>query len=331
MPTTVIQSRNPRSLIERYFLLIALVFAMTAIWWPGGFTWSASAIRPMLGVIMFGMGVTVQPRDFLHVRDNLKAVGLGVATQYLVMPIAAVGLSELFGLSEPLLIGFVLLGACPGGTASNVMTYLARGHVALSVAMTLCSTLLSPLLTPMIVYSLVGHRLAVPFWPMVLSIGWVVLLPVLAGVLVRWCARGYSRWLLRIFPSVSMLLIIWVIAIVLGLNQGKLLSLPVLVALVVVLHNLTGLLLGYLAGWLMGCNRADCRTLALEVGMQNSGLGVALAGEFFAAAPLVALPSALFSLWHNISGIVFASLCRLGSADGSEPSCDPNVIEAEDQ
>jgi len=299
--------KNP---IERNFLLIALGFSALALFLPGLFVWAKPGIRVLLGIIMFGMGITLRPVDFVLVWKNRKAVAFGVVAQYLCMPALAFILAHLFRLDTGLMLGFVLLGACPGGTASNVISYLANGNVALSVSMTLCSTLLSPLLTPAIVYALMGHRLNIPFLPMMLSIVWIVILPIIAGLLVRNGFKKVENTLLNIFPSISILTIAFVIAIVVALNREHLLELHLIVLAVVVLHNVLGLCAGYCAGKLAGCNTRDARTIAIEVGMQNSGLGVALATKFFAVYPLAALPSALFSLWHNVSGISLATVWR---------------------
>lgn len=293
--------------IEKYFLLIALLLCGIALVQPGIFTWSTSYIRYMLGLIMFGMGVTLQPSDFVDVLRKKRLVAVGVLTQFIAMPLFAFMLCSIARSDDAVLLGFVLLGSCPGGTASNVITYLARGNVALSVSMTVVSTLLSPLLTPLFVQLYAGSRVDIPVGPMLISISTMILLPVACGVLVRTYLKTFADRLLHIFPPLSILLISWIIAIVIGLNRERLLDFPVMIGLLVIAHNLLGLTAGYFTGRLCGANRRDSRTLAIEVGMQNSGLSVALATRLFAAMPVAALPGALFSLWHNLSGIGIAA------------------------
>lgn len=293
--------------IERNFMPIAIAICVVALFVPGVFVWSKPYIRFLLGVIMFGMGVTLRPHDFKEVLVRKKLVATGVAAQFVCMPLLAFILCVLFRVDKEVLLGFVLLGSCPGGTASNVITYLARGNVALSVSMTVVSTLLSPLLTPVLVQLYAGAKVDVPVGPMLVSICTMVLIPVIAGVAVRTYLYRASDRLLGIFPPLSILCISWIIAIVIGLNRERILDMPWLIAGLVVAHNLLGMGAGYLVGRLFGADQRDSRTMAIEVGMQNSGLSVALATRFFAAMPLAALPGALFSLWHNLSGIGIAT------------------------
>lgn len=293
--------------IENNFIVIALALCGLALLVPSAFIWSKSYIRFLLGVIMFGMGITLRPENFKDVLRKKRLVAVGVTAQFICMPLLAYLLSILCHVDKAVLLGFVLLGACPGGTASNVITYLARGNVALSVSMTVVSTLLSPLMTPMLVALYAGARVDVPVVPMLLAICTMVLLPVVAGVAVRASLSQATDRLLGIFPPLSILCISWIIAIVIGLNRDRILDLPLLIAGLVVAHNLLGMAAGYLAGRLFGAEGRDARTLAIEVGMQNSGLSVALATRFFPAMTLTALPGALFSLWHNLSGIGIAT------------------------
>ena len=288
-------------------MLIALALCVVAMFSPGVFIWSKPYIRFLLGIIMFGMGITLRPENFKDVLRKKRLVAIGAAAQFICMPLLAFLLCTVCHAEKEVLLGFVLLGSCPGGTASNVITYLARGNVALSVSMTVVSTLLSPLLTPLLVQLYAGAKVDVPVGPMLVDISTMVILPVLSGVAVRtWLSRATDR-LLGIFPPLSILCISWIIAIVIGLNRERIMALPWLIAGLVVAHNLLGMGAGYLVGRLFGANRRDSRTMAIEVGMQNSGLSVALATRFFASMPLAALPGALFSLWHNLSGIGIAT------------------------
>jgi BASS family bile acid:Na+ symporter len=224
------------------------------------------------------------------------------------MPLLAVGISLVLGLPAEAVIGMVVVGACPGGTASNVIAYLARANVPLSVTMTLASTCLAPLLTPAIIYLLLERQVEMDFRAMVVSVFWIVVFPLVDGLILRRIFRKRLEPLLRFFPSLSIAVIALLIACIIGLNQQTLLALPALVLVAVILHNGLGLTIGYWLARLGRCSKRDARTLAIEVGMQNSGLGVALAVKYFGAAS--ALPGALFSLWHNISGVFFAKRWR---------------------
>jgi len=291
-------------MVKRYFLIIALIFSSIALIFPPLFTWGKGSIPYLLGVIMFGMGLTLEGSDFIRVWTNRISVILGVCAQYTIMPLLAWMLSWIFNLSEPVMIGMVLLGACPGGTASNVIVYLSRGNVALSVTMTLLSTLVAPLVTPSLVLLFVGEMIHVPFWNMVMTVFWIVVLPIIGGALIRHFFQTWIGPILHIFPQVSMMTIAFVIGVIMGLNQKTILQFPMLIILAVILHNVLGLSFGYLIGKIFSRDVKDQRAIAIEVGMQNSGLAVSLATTFFTAQS--ALPGALFSLWHNLSGIGLA-------------------------
>ncbi len=294
--------------IERHFLLLAVVLSVLAFIEPTLFVWLKPHIALCLGIIMFGMGLTLEFKDFKAAIKNYKAVGLGVLMQYTIMPALAVVISTFMGLPQEILIGMVVVGACPGGTASNVIAHLAKANVALSVTMTLISTCLAPILTPAIIYVLLNQQIEIPFLPMVKSVFWIVIFPLVDGLVLRRLLRKKLDPVIHVFPTISILVIALLIACIIGLNHDTLATFPVLVFVAVVLHNLGGLVTGYGVGKVAGLPRKDCLTLAIEVGMQNSGLGVALATKYFSAAS--ALPGALFSLWHNISGVIFANRSR---------------------
>ena len=263
-------------------------------------------INPLLGVIMFGMGLTLKAQDFRIVFTRPKDVLIGCLAQFTVMPLLAFALTRIFRLEEALAIGVILVGCCPGGTASNVITYLAKGDLALSVGMTAVSTLLAPVLTPLLVWLLAGKTVDVDVLGMLLSILWVVILPIALGLLVK---RFWPRTTERAsayLPAVSTLAICVIVLIVIAANAHKLLDGGLLVLLVVVLHNVSGLGAGYLIGTLLRLTPAKRRAISVEVGMQNSGLASSLATLHFAAYPLATIPGALFSVWHNISGAVVA-------------------------
>lgn len=267
-----------------------------------------SLINPLLGVIMFGMGLTLKVEDFRVVFTRPKDVLVGCLAQFTVMPALAFGLSRLFGLDEALTIGVILVGCCPGGTASNVITYLAKGDLALSVGMTATSTLLAPLLTPLLVLLLVGETVDVNVLGMLLSILWVVILPIVLGLLVKRLLPKATEQATAYLPAVSTIAICLIVMIVIAANAHKLLAGGWIVILVVMLHNILGLTVGYLIGLLLKMTPAKRRAISVEVGMQNSGLASSLATLHFAAFPMATVPGAIFSVWHNISGAVVARL-----------------------
>lgn len=262
------------------------------------------AIVPLLGLVMFAMGMTLTAGDFLTVLQRPFPVVLGVVLQFLLMPLAAWVLAKLAGLPPQLAVGLILVGCSPGGTASNVICYLAKGDVALSITLTTVSTLLAIIATPLLTLLYAGATVPVPAVDMLITILKVILMPVLLGVLVN---HFFHRSLLVVrdlFPVVSVAAIVVIIAIIVALNQGQLESLVPGVAIVVVLHNLVGLAGGYWLPRVLGRELRECRTLAIEVGMQNSGLAVALAVKYFSVS--AALPGALFSIWHNLTGSLLA-------------------------
>ena len=224
------------------------------------------------------------------------------------MPLLAWGLARLFSLDEALALGVVLVGCCPGGTASNVITYLAKGDLALSVGMTGVSTLLAPLLTPLLTLALAGKSVNVDVWGMLLSILWVVILPIVIGLTVKWLWPRITEKAATYLPALSSIAIATIVAIIIGANASKLLTGGVVIILVVMLHNICGLSLGYLLGRLLRLSEPKKRAISIEVGMQNSGLASSLATIHFATYPLATIPGAIFSVWHNISGAIVARL-----------------------
>ena len=266
------------------------------------------AINYLLGVVMFGMGLTLNLKDFKIVFSRPKDVIIGCLAQFTIMPLLAWGLSKAFQLDEALALGVVLVGCCPGGTASNVITYLAKGDLALSVGMTGVSTLLAPLLTPLLTWALAGKSVDVDVAGMLLSILWVVILPIVIGLVVKWIWPKFTEQATDYLPAFSSVAIAFIVAIVIAANASKLMAGGMMIVMVVVLHNLCGLSLGYLIGRLLGLTEAKKRAISIEVGMQNSGLASSLATIHFAAYPMATIPGAIFSVWHNISGAIVARI-----------------------
>jgi len=260
--------------------------------------------------VMFGMGLALNLRDFKIVFSRPKDVTIGCLAQFTVMPLLAWGLTRLFQLDEALALGVVLVGCCPGGTASNVITYLAKGDLALSVGMTGVSTLLAPLMTPFLTWALAGKSVDVNVASMFLSILWVVILPIVVGLLVKWLWPKFTEDVTDYLPAFSSIAIAFIVAIVIAANADRLLAGGMTIVLVVMLHNVCGLGLGYSIGRLLGLSEPKKRAISIEVGMQNSGLASSLATIHFAAYPMASIPGAIFSVWHNLSGAAVAYLYR---------------------
>jgi BASS family bile acid:Na+ symporter len=290
--------------LTRLFPLWALTFALIAYVYPHHFSSLKTAIIPLLTVVMFGMGMTLTLSDFKKIFASPGVICTGVFLQYFVMPLSAFLICKSLNLSAPLSAGIVLVGCSPGGTASNVICYLAKGNVALSITLTLASTLLAVLVTPSLTWLYLHQIIPVPFWNMLLSVLQIVLVPVIIGTAINTLWGPRLRKIIHVFPFVSTLAIVLIIAIVVGLNKSKLLDVGLIIIGSVILHNLIGLLCGYWLPKLLGYDTQTCRTLSIEVGMQNSGLSVALATKYFTAT--AAIPGALFSVWHNLSGSVLA-------------------------
>ncbi|MBD8014204.1 bile acid:sodium symporter family protein [Planococcus wigleyi] len=300
----------------KYFAVWVVLIALLAFFFPAAFLGFGSYITILLGVVMFGMGLTLKPVDFKIIFKSPLPVVIGVAAQFLIMPFAAFAIAYVLKLPPELAAGLVLLGCVPGGTASNVMVYLAKGNLALSVAMTSLSTLMAPIMTPLLLLLLAGQWLPVDPVSMFLSIVQVIIIPIALGILVqRFFPTAFAKSV-TIVPLISVAAILIIVSAVTAANAQNVISSGFIVFFAVFLHNGFGLLLGYLTAMAMGLNETDRRAISLEVGMQNSGLGVALATAHF--SPLAALPSVWGAIWHNISGPILATIWSKKSADKKE-------------
>lgn len=288
-----------------YFPLWAVIFSVIAFFYSEAFSQLQNLIVPLLALIMFIMGLNLTREDFLRIVGDPKPVFIGVLLQFLLMPLLALTLAAMLQLSSQLTAGMVLVGSCAGGTASNVISYLAKADLALSISMTVTSTLIGVVATPFLCAFYLSQTIEVDSWAMLLSILQMVLLPVLAGAAVNHYAVKSIDRVKPFLPSLSIVLILMIIAIVVALNSESLLEVGLLTMAAVMIHNLGGLAGGFYLSRLLGLNLKQSHTIAIEVGMQNSGLGVALALQFFSAT--AALPGALFSVWHNISGSLLAA------------------------
>ncbi|MDX1723095.1 MAG: bile acid:sodium symporter family protein [Pseudomonas sp.] len=302
--------------IGNTFALWVLLFAVLAFYLPSNFLPLTAWIVPLLGLIMFGMGLTLKGEDFREVARRPLRVLIGVLAQFVIMPALAWSLCKLLGLPAEIAVGVVLVGCCPGGTASNVMTWFARGDVALSVSITAVTTLLAPLVTPALIWLLASEWLPVSFSAMFVSILKMVLLPIILGLIVQRLLGERVKMAVEVLPLISVVSIVAIVAAVVAASQAKIAESGLLIMAVVILHNGIGLAIGYFTGRAFGMPLAQCKTLSIEVGMQNSGLGAALASAHF--SPLAAVPSALFSVWHNLSGPLLATLYRRMGQDSGK-------------
>ena len=287
------------------FAVWVLLFAALAFFVPDGFTWIAPYISILLGIIMFGMGMTLSLDDFREVIKQPKNVAIGVIGQFTIMPLLAFGLAVAFRLPPEVAAGVILVGCCPGGTSSNVMTFLAKGNVALSVAITSCTTLLAPFVTPALILLLASKWLPVSAGDMFWSVVKIVLIPIILGIVAKMLFHKQVEQSVKAMPLVSVIAIVAIVAAVVSGSQQKIAETGLLILLVVILHNTLGYLIGFGLARLFKLDYANQKAISIEVGMQNSGLGAALATAHF--SPLAAVPSAIFSVWHNISGSLLAT------------------------
>ena len=288
------------------FAAWVVLFAVLGFLLPDLFRQLTPWIVTLLGIIMFGMGLTISGRDFAEVLRRPVNVGVGVASQFLIMPLLAVALTMIIPMSPEVAAGVILVGCCPGGTSSNVMTYLAKGDVALSVACTSVTTLMAPIVTPFLMLMLASEYLPVDAWAMFQSIVKVVLFPLALGFAAQKLLPAFVRAAVPALPLVSVTGIVLIVAAVVGASKGAIVQSGLMIFAVVVLHNMLGYLIGFIAARLAGLDLAARKAIAIEVGMQNSGLAAALATAYF--SPLTAVPAAIFSVWHNISGAVVANI-----------------------
>lgn len=305
--------RNFAALIGKYLGLVLFLFLVAGFVIPNEFKWVMSKVGgvPMLNLllalIMFGMGMTLKPDDFILIVKRPADVILGVVAQFAIMPIVALTLANIFDLSPALTAGIVLVGTCPGGTASNIVAFLARGDVALSVTMTSVSTLLAPILTPFITYQLIGTSIAFDPIAMFWSIVQIVIAPICIGVAIHSTFPKFAKIVVAYLPAISGISIGLIVAGVISISRDSILGTSATILAVVILHNVFGYILGFAAARARGLEWKRSITIAIEVGMQNTGLATGLAKAHFAAMPMATVPGAIASAWHTIFGALLAS------------------------
>jgi len=290
--------------------LIIIVFSIIAYFLPQYFSWMTSYTTIFLAIAMFGMGTSIDEYSFKEILKHPREVIIGSLAQFTVMPLLAWILAITFNVNKDIALGIILVGSCPGGTASNIITHIAGGNVSMSVSMTILSTLLAPIITPALVYLLAGRWVEVSILAMFISVVKVILLPILAGILVQKISPQTVEKSKDMFPLISSAAIILIIAGIIGANSEKIAQSGLIVLVIIAIHNALGLLAGLLVAKLAKMDYDKATALAIEVGMQNSGLAIELASVNFALTPLATLPGAIFSIWHNIAGSIFASIRR---------------------
>ncbi len=315
--------------INKTFALWVIAFGILGFIFPEVFKLVGPYVPYLLGVVMFGMGLTLSTSDFREIFRRPKDVLIGVVAQFTIMPLSAYALCVALDLPPDIAVGMMLLGCAPGGTASNVVTFLARGDVALSVTVTSCTTLLAPVMTPSLMYVFANEWLNIDPMAMFLSIIQIILIPIAAGVLIhKLVGDKRLEGVVAALPIVSVGAIVVIAAAVVAGTRNQLLNVGLMVFAAVVIQNAFGMLLGYWAGRLTGMDLAKCKCLCFEVGMQNSGLAVALSAVHFAASPMTALPAALGALWHNVSGPVVATVFQGWHEKGEKESFFDRVERA---
>ncbi len=296
---------------SKTFAVWVLVFAAFAYLFPDSFKFLAAYISILLGVVMFGMGLTLAPSDFSEVLKRPIQVLIGMVGQFIIMPVIAFALVYCLDLPAEIAAGVMLVGCCPGGTSSNVMSFLGKGDVPLSVTITACTTLLAPVVTPALFYLFASQWIEIDPYAMFISIVKIVILPIVGGVLINTLFRKVVSQVVVCLPMVSVFAIISIVAAVVAVSADRLATTGLLIFAVVVLHNCLGYLFGYILGRAFKLGLAQKKTVAIEIGMQNSGLAVALANGLAskgAIDPIAAVPGAIFSVWHNISGPIIATI-----------------------
>ena len=301
--------KNISNFFGKNMAIIVLIVATLSLFFPKSVSFiKTSYVNYLLMIVMFGMGLTLKFEDFKVVFTRPKDIIIGAIAQFSIMPLLAFLLSIIFKLPTELAVGVILVGTCTGGTSSNVMTYLAKGDVALSVGMTSVSTILAPIVTPLLTLLYAGQRVNVNAVNMFISIVQVVIIPIGLGFIINRFFNKFTNHIKEILPLISVLAIVSIVAAVVSANSSRLMQVGYLIIIVVMLHNCLGYLLGFMIGKLLRLDNSKCKAISIEVGMQNSGLATSLAATHFAFMPLATVPGAIFSVWHNISGSIVANI-----------------------
>ncbi len=308
--------KNLFKTIEKYFFIIVLIAVIISFFYPMTFNWVLSevsgfkVINILLGLILFGMGTTLKIENFVMVFKRPKEIVLGLSAQYIIMPLLAFLLTSLFSLNEALTVGFILLGTVPGGTASDVITFLSKGDLALSVSLTAVSTVISPILTPLITLVLIGNHITFNPVDMFISIVQIVIIPIAIGLLLNYKFPDFCEKLNDFLPALSGIVIAIIVAGVIGANKDAIISSSLIVMVVIILQYFLGIILGFVVAYLAGMKRKQMVTIAIELAFQNSGLSTSLAKTHFPSLTMATVPGALYSVWQNFAGSILAYFFR---------------------
>ena len=303
-------------LIEKYFFIIILLAVGISLLYPNSFAWVLSKysginiINLLLSIVLFTMGTTLKVDDFINVFKNPKEIAAGISAQYIIMPLIAFGLASAFSLDTALTVGIILVGTVPGGTASDVITFLAKGDVALSVSLTAVSTVISPILTPLITLLLIGNQIQFNPVDMFISIVEIVIVPIAIGLTLNYKFPDFCENLKDYLPAISSIVICLIVAGVVGANKQAILTSSTIIIVVIVLQYFIAMALGFGVGYLVGMGRKQIITVAIELAFQNSGLSTSLAKTHFPTLSQATVPGALYSVWQNFAGSILAYLFR---------------------
>ena len=302
--------------IEKYFFIIVLLAVAISLIYPNAFNWVLSnyyginVLNLLLSIVLFTMGTTLKADDFINVFKNPKEISVGISAQYVIMPVIALTLAKIFSLDPALTVGVILVGTVPGGTASDVITFLSRGDVALSVSLTAVSTVISPLLTPLITLLLIGNQIQFNPTDMFVSILEIVIIPIILGLLLNYKFPDFCERLKDYLPAISSIVICLIVAGVIGANKQAILTSSAIIMIVIILQYFLAMLLGFGVGYLAGMNRKQIITVAIELAFQNSGLSTGLAKTHFPSLSQATVPGALYSVWQNFAGSILAYVFR---------------------
>ena len=298
--------------IEKYYIIILLLAIVISLIYPNSFNWVLSkynginVLNLLLSIVLFTMGTTLKADDFINVFKNPKEIAVGISAQYIIMPLIALVFARIFSLDTSLTIGLILVGTVPGGTASDVITFLSKGDVALSVSLTTVSTVISPILTPFITLLLIGNQ--IPFDPinMFISIIEIVIIPVIIGLILNYKFPDFCEKLKDYLPAISSIVICLIVAGVIGANKQAILTSSGIIMVIIVLQYFTTMSLGFGIGYLVGMGKKQIITVAIELAFQNSGLSTSLAKTHFPNLSQATVPGALYSVWQNFAGSLLA-------------------------
>ena len=302
--------------IEKYFFIIIMLAVAISLVYPNSFKWVLSEynginiINLLLSIVLFTMGTTLKADDFINVIKNPKAITVGISAQYVIMPLMALALASAFSLDTALTIGLILVGTVPGGTASDVITFIANGDVALSVSLTAVSTVISPILTPIITLLLIGNQIHFNPVDMFISIVDIVIIPIILGLILNYKFPDFCEKLKHYLPTVSSIVICLIVAGVIGANKQAILTSSGIIIIVIVLQYFLAMLLGFGVGYLAGMGKKQMITVAIELAFQNSGLSTGLAKTHFPSLSQATVPGALYSVWQNFAGSILSYVFR---------------------